>query len=160
MKKRWFNGFDIGVVALVVLAVLAWFFILNRPAPPEQEVFAGTQAVFFLEVANLTPEQAQQISVGDRLIEGTRHLPVGYVQEIQWTPHEMRIDDDETQTISFVPLEGRYTLILSVVTEVVETDRDILAQGQVAIKGGQVLHITGPGYAFANGVILGWQRGA
>ena len=159
-KKRLFSGFDIAVVAIVVLAALAWFFVINREATVEVPTFDG-RTTYYLEVMNLTSEQVALVSVGDALQENVRHMPIGTVIAIETMPQLMRVDDDETQTIRWEEAENRYTMILTVETEVRETAQEILAEGQVAIRGGQhPVHFAGPGYAFAFATILALARGA
>jgi len=157
-RKRLFSGFDVAVVGFVLLAAFAWFFILNR-APEVEPAFEGSQARYFIEVTNLTPEQVANVNVGDWLQEGSRHVPIGRVADIQTRPHLVRVEDDEARTISWVESPGRLAMILTVETEVRETDRDILAEGQYAIKGGEVFSFTGPGFGFTQAIVLGWERG-
>jgi len=158
-KKRLFSVFDVAVVLFVILAALVWVLILGR-TPEVETTFAGSQARYFLEVQNLTALQAAEPQEGDLLQEGTRHLPIGQIVSVEISPHELRVDDHEAQTIQWEDAPNRYTIVITVETEVVETDGDILAKGEVAIKGGGLIHITGPGYAFANVVVLGLERGA
>ena len=158
-RKRLFSWFDIAVVAVVLLAAFAWFFVINR-APDVAPTFEGSQAVFYVEVTNLTPEQVASVQVGDWLQEGSQHIPIGRVADIETRPHVVRVEDAATQTISWEEVEDRLAMILTVETEVVETERDILAEGQFAIKGGLLFSFTGPGYGFTQAVVLGWARGA
>ncbi|MCL2588748.1 MAG: DUF4330 domain-containing protein [Oscillospiraceae bacterium] len=158
-KRKLFSGFDIAVVALVILAALAWFFVINR-APAVEPQFEGGVVHYYMEVPNLTPTQAEAVQIGDALQHGARHIPIGRVVDVEIRPHLARVDDSETQTIHWQEVEGRVTLILTVATEVTETDRDVMAEGQFPIKGGVILPFTGPGFAFAQGIILGLQRGA
>jgi len=157
-KRRLFSGFDVAVVALVLVAAFAWFFVLNR-APEVEAAFEGSQARYFIEVTNLTPEQVANVHVGDWLQEGSRHIPIGRVAAVETRPHVVRVEDDATQTISWVEAPGRVAMILTVETEVRETDRDIWAEGQYPIKGGEVFSFTGPGFAFTQAIVLGWERG-
>ena len=156
-KKRRFSAFDIALVGLVIVAALAWFFVINR-APEVESRFEGSLVIYYVEVANLTPEQAAKVAVGDSLQEGSRHIPIGRVVQVETRPHRVRVDDEESRTIHWDEVEGRVTMTLAVETEVVETPQDVLAEGQFPIKGGLALNFTGPGFAFAQGIILGLQR--
>ncbi|MCL2569201.1 MAG: DUF4330 domain-containing protein [Oscillospiraceae bacterium] len=158
-KQRLFTGFDVALVAVVLLAAFAWFFILNRPAEVAETAFEGSHARYFIEVPNLTPEQVATVSVGARIQEGSRHVPMGQVVHIETRPFTVRLEDDETQTITWGEVEGRVSMILTVETEVHVTDRDILAEGQLVLKGGESIGFTGPGFAFAQAIVLGWARG-
>ena len=157
-RKRLFSGFDIAVVAVVVLGALAWFLVLGRDAPVAAPTFDG-RTTYYIEVMSVTAEQIALVSIGDELQDGARHIPIGRVVAIDVQPHTLRVDDNETHTVSWGVVEDRYVMILTVETEVRETSRDILAEGQFAIKGGQhPLNFTGPGYAFAAGTILALAR--
>ena len=157
-KKRFITGFDVAVVAFVLLAAFAWFFILNRPAEVAP-AFETSQVNYFIEVANLTPEQVAAVSVGDHLQEGGQHVAMGRVVSIETVPHMVSLMNDETQTIHWAEVEGRVNMILTVETEVRVTERDILAEGQLSLKGGQLISFTGPGYGFTHAIVLGWERG-
>ena len=160
-KKRFrFNWFDVAVVLLVLLAGAAWFFLFGRTQEVEATV-AGEEgvAIYLIEVTNLTEEQAAVVSIGDSIQEGSQHIPIGRVVDIKHIPYEMRVDDDETQTIQFLEVPDRITMILTVETRVVETGSEILAEGEFAIRGGARLHFTGPGFAFGQSTVLGWERG-
>ena len=158
-KRRLLNGFDIAVVLLVLTGAFLWFFVLNSTPEVEEETFAGTQAVYFLETVSLTEEQIASVQIGDRLLDGARHVPIGYVVGIEVRPHQVRIEDNESQTISFQVVPERYAMILRVETEVEETRNAILTEGGIAIRGGQSVSFTGPGYGFTNAIVLGWERG-
>jgi len=158
-KRRLFSGFDVAVVLLVLLGVFAWLFVINRAPQVEEPTFDG-YATFYIEVANLWPDRVEVVQIGDRLLEGAQHRPIGRVVNIETRPHEVWMEDEETQTIRWEPVEGRVVMVLTVETEVRETDRDVLAEGEVPIKGGATIHFTGPGYAFSSGIILGLERGA
>ena len=156
-RKRAFSGFDVVVVLMVLLGVFAWFFVLNR-APQIEETFEGSRAVFYLEVSNQRRDRVDVVQINDRLLEGTQNLPIGRVIDIEIRPQEVRVDHDETQTIWWEEVEDRYVMILTIETEVRETDREVLAEGEFVIKGGSTIHFTGPGYAFSHGIILGLER--
>ena len=158
-KRRLFNGFDLAVALVVLLGAFVWFFVINRAPEVEEETFAGTRAAYFIETINLTQEQIATVQIGDRLLEGSRHVPIGYVAGIEVRPHLVRIDDDETQTIDWQVSPERYAMILRVETEVVETHNAILAEGAFAIRGGSPINFTGPGFAFTDSFVLGWERG-
>lgn len=157
-KKRLFNGFDAAVVLLVLAAAFVWFFVLNRAPEVEETSFDG-RAVYFIEVADLTPGQIAAVEIGAAVQEGARHLPIGHVVDINTRPHELRVEDEETQTISWDIVPGRYTMVLSIETEVVERANAILAEGEFAIRGGSPISFTGPGFAFTHAFVLGWERG-
>ena len=159
-RKRLLSGFDIALVAVVLLGALAWFFVINRTPQVEGPVFEGSRAIYRIEVMDLTAEQAAAVQVGDRLQEGSRHVPIGEVIAIEIRPNQVRVDHDETQTIRWEDVEDRYVLLLTVETEVQVTERDILAEGQHPLKGGSGLHFTGPGFAFTRATILTIERGA
>ncbi|MCL2368983.1 MAG: hypothetical protein FWC72_08290, partial [Oscillospiraceae bacterium] len=155
-KRRFFSGFDVVVVSLVVLAVLAWIFVINR-TPEVEPTTVGEQGIFRLEVPQLTAEQVARVQVGDNLLEGSQHLPLGEVVEVRTEPHMLRVDNREERTINWVPWPDRYVLIITVSTSVIHTERELLAgEGQVVIRGGAGLHFTGPDYAFTHATILGW----
>ena len=157
-KKRLWSGFDVAVVLLVLGAAFVWFFVLNRAPEVEETSFDG-RAVYFVEVVDLTREQIEAVEIGAWVQEGTRHLPIGHVVAIDYRPHELRVEDEETQTISWDIVPGRYAMILSIETEVVERTNAILAEGEFAIRGGSSISFTGPGFAFTSATILGWERG-
>jgi len=158
MKKRVWSLFDLAVVLLLVGGALAWVFIINRPPPPETSFPVG-QARFLIEVQNVTMEQIEAVSPGDDLQDAVRHLPIGQVVSVTYDPHENRVHDHETETISWAVAPERYNLRIVVETEVTETEDAILAEGQVIILGGAPISFTGPGYAFTAGFVLGWERG-
>lgn len=157
-KKRLLNGFDLALIALVLIAALGWFFLTNRTEAVEETHFTGDTAWFYLEVPNLNAWQASLVSVGDQLQENTRHVPLGEVYALEVRPQETRVDNHETQTISLEEIPDRYTLIITVQTNVEVTERELLAEGQVVVRGGSTIHIGGPGYAFGHCIILGWSR--
>ena len=156
-KRRLFNGFDVAVVLVVLAAAFVWFFVLNRAPEVEETSFDGT-ATYFIEVTNITPEQIAAVEIGDAVREGAQHRPIGRVVSIETRPHETSVQDEETQTLSFQVVPGRYAMILRVETEVVETASAILAEGEFAIRGGMPLSFTGPGFAFTGAFVLGWER--
>ena len=157
-KRRLFNGFDIAIALIVLLGALVWFFVINRAPEVEAPTFADNRAVYWVEVTSLTAEQVASIQIGVNLLEGAQHIPIGRIIDIEVRPHEVRVNDNQTHTISFLPIPDRYTVVLTIETQVVETDREILAEGQHAIRGGSGLNFTGPGFAFGNGIILGLDR--
>jgi len=154
-KRRRFNWFDGVVVLLVLGAAFLWFFVINRTEAVD-ETFAGNRAVYYVEVTNLLDHQTEQVQVGDTLQEGSQHLPIGRVVAVEIEPFELRVGDDYNQIISWQPVEERYTMVITVETQVDETPTAIMAEGEVVIRGGATLHFTGPGYAFSDAVILGW----
>jgi len=158
-KRRLFNGFDVAVVLLIALGAFLWFFVINNTPVVETETFAGDTAIYFIEVPEITPEQADAVQIGDNLLEGAQHIPIGRVVGIEISPFELRVECEETQTIRFDDVPTRVTMIISVETQVVETERDIFAEGQYSVKGGARIVFTGPGYAFGNAFVLGWERG-
>jgi len=157
-RKRLFNGFDVAIVLLVIAAVFVWFFVLNRAPEVEDASFDG-KAVYFVEVTDLTPWQIAAVEIGDAVSEGARHLPIGRVVAVEYRPHELRVECEETRTISWDIVPGRYAMVVSIETEVVETVSAILAEGEFAIRGGSPLSFTGPGFAFTHAFVLGWERG-
>ncbi|MCL2843127.1 MAG: DUF4330 domain-containing protein [Oscillospiraceae bacterium] len=157
-KRRRFNWFDGLVVLLVLGAAFLWFFVINRTEAVEEATFAGDRAMYYVEVTNLTGYQAAQVEIGDALRDAAQHLPIGRVVEIDIRPFEIRTSDDQNQVILWQTVEDRYTMILTVETEVEETPAAIYAEGEVIIRGGTTLHFTGPGFAFSGGTILGWSE--
>jgi len=157
-RKRLFNGFDVAIVLLVIAAAFVWFFVINRAPEVEEASFDG-KAIYFIEVPDLTLLQIAAVEIGDAVLEGARHLPIGHVAAVERRPHELRVDCEETQTISWDIVPGRYTMVVTVETEVVETPSAILAEGEFAIRGGAPISFTGPGFAFTNAWVLGWERG-
>ena len=158
-KRRPFSGFDVVVVALVVLAAGVWIWNSNRGVE-EESAFYGDHAIYHIEVRELTREQAGQIQVGDLLQEGSRHLAIGQVISVSILPFETRVEDWETQTVFFDEVPERYTVIITMETLVEETDRAVLTEGGFAIRGGSSLNFTGPGYAFSGATILSIERRA
>lgn len=156
-KKRSFSGFDVAVVVIVIAAALVWFFVINRT--PQVEGVMGDSATYYIEVQSLTREQVNMVQKGDLLLEGSRHLPIGEVLNVAVRPHEVQIHDHEAETIMWEDFPDRYTIILTVETEVTETEQEIRAGGEVLLRGGAGINFTGPGYAFSSGVILTIHRG-
>ena len=159
-KRRFFSGFDLCVILLVVLAVTGWLWLNNRPVDEDVLVFHGSPAIYYIEVNNITQEQASQVQVGDNLLEGARHFPIGEVIAIEVRPFEARVEDWTNETISFQVVPERYTMVLTVQTMVEETEQEVLTEGGVLIRGGRSINFTGPGYAFVGGVILRIERGS
>lgn len=159
-KRRRFNWFDGLVVLLVLGAAFLWFFVINRTETVEEATFQGNTAMYFVEVTNLTEDQISQVQKGVMIRDAAQHLPMGRVWDIEVEPFTMRASDDESQVISWQPVEGRYTMTLTIETQVEETPAAIFAEGESIVRGGATLHFTGPGFAFSNGTILGWaERG-
>jgi len=159
MKKRVWSYFDLAVIALLLLGAFTWMFVLNRPVEVQDTFIEGNQARYFIEVGNITIEQVQAVSPGDFIQEGARHLPLGRVVAVEYHVHEIRVEDEDTETILLAPSPTRFTMILTVETEVVELEHAILAEGQFAIRGGLPISFTGPGFAFTSAFVLGWDRG-
>lgn len=159
-RKRKINAFDVCLIVLFMLVLAAGWFILFRGGGETIVTdLEGDTAIFFVEVTALTPEEKGQIEVGDWVRDGVRLFPIGYVRDITYLPHEMRIGNPETGEIYFEEVPGQYVMIVSIEANIRVTDRDILAEGQFPIKGGAPIHFVGPGFAFSNGIILGIQRG-
>jgi len=158
-KRRQFNWFDAALVLLVAAAAFVWLFVWNRPATVEDETFSGSQVMYLIEVNNLTAEQIAKVEIGAALQEGSRHLPIGRVATMGYSPFLVRVDDHETQTITWEPVPNRYSMTIVVQTYVVETPDAILAEGTHPIRGGASISFTGPGFGFSGGVILGLLRG-
>jgi len=159
-KQRWFSGFDVAVVLLVLVGVLVWLFVLNREPAVEQPTFEG-RAVYRIEVTFQPIERLQAVQVGDWIQEGTQNLPIGEVIGIEIRPHRVWVDSDETQTIWWEEVEDRYDMILLIETDVRETEREIWAGGpggEHVIRGGSTIHFSGPGFAFSGATILGLER--
>jgi len=156
-KKRLFNGFDVAVVLLVLGAAFVWFFVLNR-APAVEETTFDSRARYFIEVTDLTQDQIAAVTVGSGILEGSRHIPIGQVVEVTYSPFRLRVEDEETQSFRFEEVPGRYAMLVTVETEVVETVNAILAEGTLAIRGGMPINFTGPGFAFTDAFVLGWER--
>ena len=159
-KKRFFSAFDLCIILLVILAAGGWLWMNNRAVAEEDIVFHGSPAIYYIEVNNITREQVEQVRVGDNLLEGTRHLAIGQVIQIEVQNFEARVDDWPSQTISIQAVPERYTMILTVETMVEETEREVLTEGGVLIRGGRSISFNGPGYGFAGAVILRIERGA
>ena len=157
-KRKRLNGFDIAVMAVILLGAAIWLFINLVPTQTGEAVLAEGQATYFIQVMNLTPAQAEQVQVGDRLLEAGRNIPIGEVVEIETRPHMISVADSEARLVRWEPVEGRVDIILSVEAEVEVTERDILVEGQFAIKGGRIFSFTGPGYGFASAAILGLEE--
>jgi len=156
-KRRLFNGFDVAVVLLVLGAAFLWFFVINRAPAVEETSFDG-RGQYFIEVTNLTPDQIAAVEVGAALLEGSRHIPIGQVVAVTYSPFTLRVEDETDQSFRFEEVPGRYAMILTVETEVVETAGTLLAEGNFAIRGGQQINFTGPGFGFADAFVLGWER--
>ena len=159
-KRRFFSGFDLCVILLVILAVGGWFWMNNRPIDEEALVFHGNPAIYYIEVNNITREQTELVQVGDNLLEGARHFPIGEVIAIEVRPFEARVEDGRNETITFQEVPERYSMVLTVQTMVEETEQEVLTEGGVLIRGGRSINFTGPGYAFVGGVILRIERGS
>ncbi|MCL2827943.1 MAG: DUF4330 domain-containing protein [Oscillospiraceae bacterium] len=157
-KKRSFSGFDIAVVVGILAAGLVWFFVSNQTPQIGGSSFTGDTITYYIEVQNLTQEQVEVVRVGDLLQEGARHLPIGEVLAISVRPHEVQVHDNEAETIVWMELPDRYAIILTVETEVTETEREVRAGGEVVLRGGSTIYFTGPGYAFSSGIILTLHR--
>jgi len=158
-KKRRFNWFDIAVVAVVLLGVSAWFFLNRAPAQVTDASFEEGLAIYYIEVANLTPAQVRQVRVGDSLRDAGRNIPIGEVVRIETGPYLVSVTDTETRTVRWEPVEGRLTMTLTIEAEIDVTETDILVEGQFSVKGGHIFSFSGPGYGFASAAILGLERG-
>jgi len=157
-KRRAISGFDLFLILLALLAVAGWLWITNRPSDVEA-VFYGSRATYLIELTDITQEQVDQVQVGDNLLEGARHLPIGQVVAIDVRPTEFWVPNWETQTNELQEVPDRFSMILTVETLVEEAAHEVLTEGGIVIRGGRSINFTGPGYAFAGGMILTLVRG-
>ena len=160
-KRRFFSAFDVCLVLLIVLGAGVWLWLSSPAAEGEDMLFQGRPAIVRLEVAELTQEQVELAQIGDRLYDAARHdLFLGKIVDIEVHGFEVRVENWDSRVITIQEVPDRYTLILSIETEVEETEQSITTVDGIRLRGGRSINFIGPGYGYHGAIILRIEREA
>ncbi|MBR5381140.1 MAG: DUF4330 domain-containing protein [Oscillospiraceae bacterium] len=156
-KRRLLTAFDIVIIAAVVVLAalfLVWQASKNAAAAPGSEAVSGT-VTYTLELNNF--ENADNLSVGDRLYETVKNTDVGVVKSFEIVPQKIWQNDLETGGMKVTETEMR-TAHLTIEAPCTVTASTIATKaGAVEIRVGRSLGVTGPGY-WGAGFIIAIER--
>ena len=163
-RKLKLNLFDIGLIALVVVAaaVFVGMKYFSTPAPaadPGVGLPANMQTVrYVVELEQLHQQTADMINVGDRIYERTKREDMGSVLEVQVKQATTLTKNELEGTFQFVQVPERYNVIMTVESKCTVSDGAIVLDSGLEVRAGTSVRVLGPGY-YGAGYILSVERG-
>lgn len=162
-RKLKLNFFDIGLIAVVVLAaaVFVGMKFMSKPAPADPGVGlpVNMQTVrYVVELEQLHKQTADMVGVGDRIYERTKREDMGTVLEVQVNDATTLTKNELDGTFQFVKVPERYNVVMTVESKCTVSDGAIVLDSGLEVRAGTSVRVLGPGY-YGAGYILSVERG-
>lgn len=166
-KKRitWkLNLFDIGLIAVVVIAAAIFAFMklggsstpvdtsTDQPAPAPQSVR------YVVQVEQALPQTAELFEVGQHLYERTRKEDMGVIETVEVTPAKTLTKNELTGTFHFVEVPDRVDVTMTLSSPATFNDASIILASGLEVRAGNSVRVLGPGY-YGSGYVLEIERG-
>lgn len=157
--KKWFNLFDVVVIAAVLVAVAAVFLwkFNNARQPAEETPEAGTVR-YVIELTGLKADTVPYIKAGDQLQDNTKKYEIGTIVDVQTAPTVSSTKNYETGDYIQSEVAGQTTVRITVEATCTETESTITVGDGFVVRGNTSVTVSGPGY-FGTGTIIFVERG-
>jgi hypothetical protein len=157
MKKRRFNGIDIGIIVVLVLVIAAGVFFFLRYNRADQ--LAGKQVTirFQVEVPDLSQEVAEGFPIGAPVIFGTTNTDEGAIVDVEVAPYMRTMQNKEDGAYTWEQYGDKYQATVTIEAEVTETDEAFIGES-TEIQVGANMPFHGKGFAAADGFVVGIDK--
>ena len=157
--KKWFNLFDVVVIAAVLVAVAAVFLwkFNNARQPAEESSEAGTVR-YVIRMTGLKDDTVPWINVGDQLQDNAKKYEIGTIVDVQTSPTKTSTKNYETGDYILSEVPGQTTAFVTVEAPCTETESTITVDGGFTVRGNTYVTVSGPGY-IGSGAIVYVERG-
>lgn len=160
MDKPKFNLLDAIIILLVIVAVAAGVYWALRPTPEAPVQIVNTvKAEFKFELTKVEPAVADEFAAlkeNDLLQIGTKDRFSGIVKKVEIVPTAQYVMDVGTQELKKAEDPTTFDVVLTLESDVIETDSTITASGfnlrvgeQTSVKG-----VKAAGYGFITALEL------
>ena len=164
-KISWkLNLFDIGLIAVVVVAAAVFAFAKLGGNPAPADTSAGQPAPtpqsvrYVVQVEQSLPQTAELFEVGQHLYERTRKEDMGVIESVEVTPAKTLTKNELTGTFHFVEVPDRFDVTMTLSSPATFHDTSIVLASGLEIRAGNSVRVLGPGY-YGSGYVLEIERG-
>lgn len=120
-KKRHPNFIDIVFIVLIAAVAVTAYWLSHRGADMQQAV----PRTYTLELAELTPEAAALIEVGDPVVDNIKNYPIGTVVNVELAPTTICVLNENAMKYHFTEVPNKVTAMVTIEVDTVETERDL-----------------------------------
>lgn len=146
------NFFDVLLIALVLIVVLAAYFISRGNDGDEKN-----RRSYTVELMDILDQNVDKVAVGDTVIDKVKNLDMGVVTDIEVQPAMTTQLDEDTMVLQQVPLEGYSSVILTIESTTTETEYSINTTSGYLIRIGVEVYCAA-GALEAGGYLTGIAR--
>ena len=164
-KISWkLNLFDIGLIAIVVVAAAVFAFtrLGSNPAPvdpsADQPAPIPQSVRYVVQVEQSLPQTAELFEVGQHLYERTRKEDMGVIESVEVTPAKTLTKNELTGTFHFVEVPDRFDVTMTLSSPATFSNTSIVLASGLEIRAGNSVRVLGPGY-YGSGYVLEIERG-
>lgn len=157
-KRKWFNLFDIIVIAIALIAVIVLFFWQSGSDDPVISDGKSGTVTYTIELSGLRHGAEELITEGDAVVDNIKNYSLGTVVSctvepyIQWqtdlTTGEQKPQIDPTKNTAYVVITA----------PCMESDSAITVGGGYDIRVGLGINVSGPDW-YGSGTVVSIERG-
>ncbi len=157
-KPRWkLNGFDIILIAVVLVAAAAVLFIWRSSGQSSAASVSTRTVSYTIELQKMVGETAYEIKTGDTIVDSAKKYVMGTVESVTVAPAtDPKIDLTTGDTVNS-EIPGVLTALIELSCDCSETDSAITAASGYVVRIGSEVQAAGPGYA-GTGYIVAIER--
>lgn len=153
-KRKHPNFFDILFLVLIAAVALTAYVLSHQESAAVAE---ATLRSYVVELANLKPEMADCVAVGDSVTDNVKNYAIGTVTNVEVHPYVVYTTDEENGMIRETEVPDKITLYVTVEVQTIDGEKQITTDSGYQLQVGAAVScamgsLTGGGY------IVGLQR--
>ncbi|MDR3278350.1 MAG: DUF4330 domain-containing protein [Oscillospiraceae bacterium] len=146
-KRRWrLNVFDVVIICLAAAAAVVFLKATSSGAGTLISAGKPVTVRYTIELNNMLTPSAELVKAGDKLVDKIEKYALGTVVSAEIGPYVASSKDSVTGSYILTEYLGRQMATILVEAQATETD-SAFSVGGFEIRAGQLVNVTGPGYA-------------
>ena len=147
-RPRWkMNGFDIIIIAVVLVAAAAVLFVWNTFGQSGGTATNAKPVYYTIELEKMVGDTADAVKEGDTIVDSAKKYVMGTVVSVTVVPATETKTDLTTGNTVVSEIPGKKTAIIELLCDCNESDSALVATSGYVIRIGTEVQAAGPGYA-------------
>ena len=157
MSKLKLNVIDLGIIAILIIAILGGGFYYVSKNKVKIADKNQTKIEFDIEIPNLSLDNANSFVVGENVIYGMTNIDSGKVKNVKIEPYRKLTKDAVNGKYLWQTYKNRYQATVTIEDTVNETADSFIGEKE-EVRIGTQMQFHGKGFASAEGFIVGLRK--
>lgn len=157
MSKLKLNVIDLGIIAVLIIAILGggfYYLTKNKTKVVDKN---QTKIEFDIEIQNLSLDNANSFLVGENVVYGMTNIDSGKVKNVKIEPYKKLTKDAVNGKYLWKTYQNRYQATVTIEATVNETEDSFRGEKE-EVRVGTQMQFHGKGFASAEGYIVGLRK--